>query len=173
MHNEYRLRGRFLVRVLFCVRVFLYEFLFACFRACFLVRVLVFFLACFLFFFYKFPALFRALNLNQCRENNNFYTSILFNLLLICVASIINFSNLDNILLFHSAYSHLVHHVDRDPQPGFRIRIRSDPVFLHGSGSGSGFQISLDPDPDPVFKFSGSGPGSGFSQDSGKLQKGL
>ena len=45
----------------------------------------------------------------------------------------------------------------------------SDPVFLHGSGSG--FQISLDPD--PVFKFSGSGPGSGFSQDSGKLQKGL
>ena len=55
--------------------------------------------------------------------------------------------------------------------PGFRIRIRSDPVFLHGSGSG--FQISLDPDPDPVFKFSGSGPGSGFSQDSGKLQKGL
>ena len=44
-----------------------------------------------------------------------------------------------------------------------------DPVFLHGSGSG--FQISLDPD--PVFKFSGSGCGSGFSQDSGKLQKGL
>ena len=44
-----------------------------------------------------------------------------------------------------------------------------DPVFLHGSGSG--FQISLDPDPDPdpVSKFSGSG----FSQDSGKLQKGL
>ena len=36
---------------------------------------------------------------------------------------------------------------------------------------GSGFQISLDPD--PVFKFSGSGPGSGFSKDSGKLQKGL
>ena len=28
---------------------------------------------------------------------------------------------------------------------GFRILIRSDPVFLHGSGSG--FQISLDPDP--------------------------
>ena len=28
---------------------------------------------------------------------------------------------------------------------GLRIRIRSDPVFLHGSGSG--FQISLDPDP--------------------------
>ena len=72
---------------------------------------------------------------------------------------------------------------------GLRIRIRiwSDPVFLHGSGSGSGFQISLDPDPgsgsgfqisldpdpDPVFKLSGSGPGSGFSQDSGKLQKGL
>ena len=29
------------------------------------------------------------------------------------------------------------------------LRIRSDPVFLHGSGSGSGsgFQISLDPDP--------------------------
>ena len=26
---------------------------------------------------------------------------------------------------------------------------------------------------DPVFKFSGSGSGSGFSQDSGKLQKGL
>ena len=50
---------------------------------------------------------------------------------------------------------------------GLRIRIRSDPVFLHGSG----FQISLDPD--PVFKFFGSGPGSGFSQDSGKLQKGL
>ena len=40
-----------------------------------------------------------------------------------------------------------------------------DPVFLHVSGFG--FQISLDPD--PVFKFSGSG----FSQDSGKLQKGL
>ena len=57
-------------------------------------------------------------------------------------------------------------------QAGFRIRIiriRTDPVFLNGSGSG--FQISLDPD--PVFKFSGSGPGSGFSQDSGKLQKGL
>ena len=33
------------------------------------------------------------------------------------------------------------------------LRIRSDPVFLHGSGSGSDFQISLDPDPDPVFKF--------------------
>ena len=32
---------------------------------------------------------------------------------------------------------------------GLRIRIRSDPVFLHGSGST--FQISLDPD--PVFKF--------------------
>ena len=46
-----------------------------------------------------------------------------------------------------------------------------DPVFLHGSGSG--FQISLDPDPNPVFKLSGSGPGSGFSQDYGKLQKGL
>ena len=58
-------------------------------------------------------------------------------------------------------------------QPGLRIRIRLDPVFLPGSGSGSGFQISLDPDPDPVFKFSGSVPGSGFSQDSGKLQKGL
>ena len=28
---------------------------------------------------------------------------------------------------------------------GFRIRIRKDPVFLHGSGYG--FQISLDPDP--------------------------
>ena len=41
----------------------------------------------------------------------------------------------------------------------------ADAVFLHGSGSG--FQIFLDPD--PVFKFSGSG----FSQDSGKLQKGL
>ena len=39
----------------------------------------------------------------------------------------------------------------------------ADPVFLHGSGSG--FQISLD----PVFNFSGSG----FSPDSGKLQKGL
>ena len=32
-----------------------------------------------------------------------------------------------------------------------RIRIRSDPVFLHGSGSA--FQISLDTDSDPVFKF--------------------
>ena len=32
----------------------------------------------------------------------------------------------------------------------FRIRIQSDPVFLHGSGSGSGFQISLDPDPGSV-----------------------
>ena len=30
-------------------------------------------------------------------------------------------------------------------KPGLRIRIRSDPVFLHGSGSGPGFQISLDP----------------------------
>ena len=29
--------------------------------------------------------------------------------------------------------------------PGLRIRIRSDPVFLHGSRSS--FQISLDPDP--------------------------
>ena len=38
-------------------------------------------------------------------------------------------------------------------QPGLRIRIRLDPVFLPGSGSGSGFQISLDPDPDPVLNF--------------------
>ena len=63
---------------------------------------------------------------------------------------------------------------DPDPDPVGSgvfalIRIR----FSNFSGSGSGFQISLDPDPDPVFKFSGSGPGSGFSQDSGKLQKGL
>ena len=56
-----------------------------------------------------------------------------------------------------------------DPDPVFKFLLDPDP------GSGSGFQISLDPDPDPdpVFKLSGSGPGSGFSQDSGKLQKGL
>ena len=62
--------------------------------------------------------------------------------------------------------------MDPDPDPVFKflwIRIRFS--NFSGSGSESGFQISLDPD--PVFKFSGSGPGSGFSQDSGKLQKGL
>ena len=57
---------------------------------------------------------------------------------------------------------------EREHKSCLIIRV-ADPVFLHGSGSG--FQISLDPDPDPdpVSKFSGSG----FSQDSGKLQKGL
>ena len=46
-------------------------------------------------------------------------------------------------------------------EEGLRIRIRSDPVFLHESGSG--FQISLDPDPDPF---------SAQIQEK-KLQKGL
>ena len=34
-----------------------------------------------------------------------------------------------------------------------RIRIRSDPVFLHGSGSGFQIFLNPDPNPDPVFKF--------------------
>ena len=50
-------------------------------------------------------------------------------------------------------------------------------TYVQGFGSGSGSGrircFCMNPDPDPVFKFSGSGPGSGFSQDSGKLQKGL
>ena len=48
-------------------------------------------------------------------------------------------------------------------------------TYVQGFGSGSGRIrcFCMNPDPDPVFKFSGSGPGSGFSQDSGKLQKGL
>ena len=48
-------------------------------------------------------------------------------------------------------------------------------TYVQGFGSGSGRIrcFCIDPEPEPVFKFSGSGPGSGFSQDSGKLQKGL
>ena len=55
---------------------------------------------------------------------------------------------------------------------GLAVRVADpDPLgsgVLHGSGSGF---LSLDLD--PVFKFYDSGSGSCFSQDSGKLQKGL
>ena len=54
----------------------------------------------------------------------------------------------------------------------FTVEIKGAQSNFLKDGSFLTIRVS-DPDPDPVFKFSGSGPGSGFSQDSGKLQKGL